>query len=368
MRPVLSLGICLLLLLVFGRTIAHFVPESHAVRARSDGGLSIVAVGKGPLLPATTLPGGDEELDDLILVGDLILTIPERPAGLRMVTLTPELEFAEHRVFDLAGTAQHGEDLLWVCARKPIHSVLIFVSYGSIRPRPEIPAPLVRGLSNLFVELGAETNPIDPGTASWAMISVRLESGWVKLAEAYATGQGVALNFTLDPDLSVYEGHHGEVARSAETKDAPVPLDIEISSAEISPKAHRVRGARVGNVPRDAIDARPLWVRNGTDLASFVRWRGVQLREGAVFKSGIGIRDGSWEKSNGARFSLLINGEVEYEETLLPEPAPPTGWHDWEVDLSEYGGQTIDLELRVDPLGNAADDRAFWGFPKLVFR
>ncbi len=366
MRSVLALALCALVFLVAMRASARVAMTASDARPAQRAALNVVAVGKGALLPATTLPGGDETLDDVILLGDLILSIPERPSGLRVAALTPELEFAEHRVFDLAGNAEHVEDLLWICAHKPLRSVLVLVSYGSIRPRVGVTDGYEAELTQLFRTLGAEANPVVPGNASWAMITVKLERGWVKLAEAYGTGQGVALAYTIDGDLDAYAEHRGEFVMSDATIDAPILLDVEVACAETSDKVRRVRGAKVGNVARDAIDARTLWIRDGEDQPSTVLWRGIALREGAVFESGIGLRDGSWERSNGVTFALRVNGDVVRERTLTPDD-PPADWIEWSVDLSAFVDRTIDLELRVDPLGNATDDRAFWSNPRIVF-
>jgi hypothetical protein len=74
----------------------------------------------------------------------------------------------------------------------------------------------------------------------------------------------------------------------------------------------------------------------------------------------VGIRDGS--KSTGCRFLVLANGRTIWQ--LLVNKVD--GWHEADVDLSDYAGQPLVLSLVVDPAGPYNYDWGFWAEPRLV--
>ena len=97
-----------------------------------------------------------------------------------------------------------------------------------------------------------------------------------------------------------------------------------------------------------------------------------------VIKFGTVITNAS---DNGVRFTVLVNGNEMWSETktafLSPKPAAeksaqdsllPTAdpFSDHTVDLSNYAGQTVSLTLRVNAMGNAANDLANWVEPRIV--
>jgi hypothetical protein len=85
--------------------------------------------------------------------------------------------------------------------------------------------------------------------------------------------------------------------------------------------------------------------------------------------------------ANGVRFVVLVNGrevwadtktaflapktdaEKSGQDSLLPTAAP---FSDHTVDLSSYAGQTVSLTLRVNAMGNNANDWANWVEPRIV--
>lgn len=69
---------------------------------------------------------------------------------------------------------------------------------------------------------------------------------------------------------------------------------------------------------------------------------------------------------DGATFEVLVNGERAFLEHL-PVDQARKGWHEREVDLSAYTGQTIHLSLATTPgpAGDVTGDWAGWGEPRL---
>ncbi|MBI2301155.1 MAG: hypothetical protein HYU66_19785, partial [Armatimonadetes bacterium] len=70
-------------------------------------------------------------------------------------------------------------------------------------------------------------------------------------------------------------------------------------------------------------------------------------------------------KSNsGVAFRVTVNGR----EVSRHDVSGPDGWHDGQVDLRAFAGQTVLLSLIVDALGDAVCDWARWGEPRIVAR
>jgi len=65
--------------------------------------------------------------------------------------------------------------------------------------------------------------------------------------------------------------------------------------------------------------------------------------------------------ADGARFSVLVNGEGVFETTQTEQPPVRH-----EVDLSAYAGRKVSLTLRVNALGNTTHDWAVWVRPVVV--
>ncbi len=80
--------------------------------------------------------------------------------------------------------------------------------------------------------------------------------------------------------------------------------------------------------------------------------------EPAVFRTGVGLRDGS--KSTGVRFLVEVNGRQ-----LASEMVVPGGWHDLEIDLTPWRDRSIVLSLITDSAGSYYFDWAHWGQPRL---
>jgi hypothetical protein len=362
MRSVLALSLCLLAIAALMR-LAGFDGVVRAERAAPDGGLTIVAAGRGSLQPPARVPGGEEILDDAILIGgDLILKPKASTDGLRLAVLAPGLVFEGYHSFDLAGSGEEVERFLALSAAQPEGAALVLTTYGAVLPADDRHR---RSLSERFVELGADRSPFRPPRASWALITVRRPQGWVKLAEGHGEGSGVVVTFILGRDLAAYDGYEGETTLIRELGDAPIELEDELGSAIATERTRKLKFVTVGGEARPAIESHPIYVRGGRDRPSFVMWRDVPLGPGAQFTCGIGLKETSWDLTDGATFSLRIDGEVVHSETLSSRPP---GWRDWAVDLDRFAGRTVTLELVVDPGQHAYNDRALWGSPRLTCR
>jgi tetratricopeptide (TPR) repeat protein len=69
---------------------------------------------------------------------------------------------------------------------------------------------------------------------------------------------------------------------------------------------------------------------------------------------------------DGATFEVFVDGARVFLEHLPVEQARE-GWHEREVDLSQYAGQTVQLSLATTPgpTGDVTGDWAGWGEPRL---
>jgi len=87
----------------------------------------------------------------------------------------------------------------------------------------------------------------------------------------------------------------------------------------------------------------------------------------AVLRFGMGLdpRSLGWG-SDGATFEVFIDGRWVFLEHLTVEVARE-GWEEWEVDLAEYAGQTVQLALATTPgpRWDVTADWAGWGQPQI---
>jgi tetratricopeptide (TPR) repeat protein len=99
---------------------------------------------------------------------------------------------------------------------------------------------------------------------------------------------------------------------------------------------------------------------------SQVTWT-VTLTQPSVLRFGIGLspRSLGWG-GDGATFEVFVDGERLFLEHLSIELARE-GWHEREVDLAPYTGQTIRLSLATTPgpVGDVTGDWTGWGEPRL---
>lgn len=60
---------------------------------------------------------------------------------------------------------------------------------------------------------------------------------------------------------------------------------------------------------------------------------------------------------------MLIDGRIV--AVARRSPLKLLSWSDWSVELGEFAGQTVQVELRVEPLNSAQGDFARWGNPEI---
>jgi len=75
----------------------------------------------------------------------------------------------------------------------------------------------------------------------------------------------------------------------------------------------------------------------------------------------LGIQ-GTSKETDGVQFEVHVDGTKIFEHKVTA----PDAWEPAEVDLAPYKGKRVVLDLVVDPLANAKDDRAVVGEPRLV--
>ncbi|HUT89678.1 MAG TPA: DUF6259 domain-containing protein [Thermoguttaceae bacterium] len=111
--------------------------------------------------------------------------------------------------------------------------------------------------------------------------------------------------------------------------------------------------AAVGGVERDGLGAHP--PNQGRTIAHLPM---TLHRAPAVFRSWIGVRDGS--QSTGVLFIVEVNGQELAQRRMLPGK-----WESIEVDLSRWAGQPVVLSLVTDSDGPFSFDWAHWGEPRI---
>jgi tetratricopeptide (TPR) repeat protein len=116
------------------------------------------------------------------------------------------------------------------------------------------------------------------------------------------------------------------------------------------------------SLPPEYGDRPTLFVHAGSQ----VTWT-VTLTEPSVLRFGMGQapRSLGWG-GDGATFEVFADGERLFLEHLPVEQAR-AGWHEREVDLAAYTGQTVRLSLATTPgpVGDMTGDWAGWGEPRL---
>jgi tetratricopeptide (TPR) repeat protein len=99
---------------------------------------------------------------------------------------------------------------------------------------------------------------------------------------------------------------------------------------------------------------------------SRVTWT-VALSEPSVLRFGMGQAPESLDwGGDGATYEVFVDGERVFLEHLPVEQAR-AGWHEREVDLASFVGQTVQLSLATTPgpTGDVTGDWAGWGEPRL---
>lgn len=117
-------------------------------------------------------------------------------------------------------------------------------------------------------------------------------------------------------------------------------------------------------------------VRRSSLLAlpfSRVTWT-VDVPPAAVLRTAIAFRPDAWTREgDGATFRVGVSDGQRYEEVYRRYLAPYASagdrrWYNIEADLSGFAGSRVSVIFNTEPgeLGNAVNDAAVWGAPRIV--
>lgn len=100
----------------------------------------------------------------------------------------------------------------------------------------------------------------------------------------------------------------------------------------------------------------------------------VQVPEGAVLNAAVALMPHVWTlNGDGAQFRIGVSDGTRYEELFrqIVNPFYVEGDRRWipvRLDLSAYEGEKVEVIFNTDPgqSGNAVNDAAVWGEPKIL--
>jgi hypothetical protein len=137
--------------------------------------------------------------------------------------------------------------------------------------------------------------------------------------------------------------------------------------ARPSAGAFRVVDAAIGGIARRSI------LVTQTSRLVF----SVSVPEGAALRVSLALAEEAWTvEGDGVLFRVLVGSPERGQIEVLHHVADPfsapadRGWHDAEVDLSAYAGETIALFFNTNASlpgrDDARGDLALWGDPRIV--
>ena len=334
----------------------------------ADSALEILVGAKGPLLPVPLLGGGREQLGEVIRFGDRTLVAPGR-SGLRAAVLASGFGLRLERCFDVASSDM-------AISRDEVRAldetleavipgeVLVLASSGRIEPlEEEARDELARALSRP----GPRARPGTATPESWALVAVKLEDGWVPLAEGYSRDAGVALAFVLSPDLDTYSGFHGDFALVRAGERSEVDLEAELEHATLhTAGVQRARPAIVQGQPMTGIRLPPDARAGGPGR---LVWSGIPLGPGSWLVVGLGLEDGTSAGSDGVAVEVRVDGElvnIAGGGVSRRVVQPGARWKVLQLHLGAFAGKRVDLEIDVDPLQGSDGDSLLLGWPRLL--
>ncbi len=117
------------------------------------------------------------------------------------------------------------------------------------------------------------------------------------------------------------------------------------------------------------IEMHPKWVDNGVIKAWFP-WRKLPANARVTFEASVGFRNGA-RNTDGVTFWVWVhrmeNGRQVWDPYVQVTKRYTGDLKRIRVDLSEYSGRDVMIELRVDAGNSAGQDWANWVEPRLVF-
>jgi len=336
--------------------------ENWGVRgevAAPEIGLDIVVSSRGTLLPARVVHARSR-LHEAIVAGERILVeADDAPAGLRAASFGADHEIADYRNFAIAeGRGAVEEMLAWLVAR-PVPSICILGTSGDVSPDG---ASAKASFDEVLEELGAQARPHDQSPCSWAYIGVRLEAGWVPLAESYSESSGVVLLFTVGRDLRAYADHTADFVVSHLGGVQEIPMERDATRGWVAGRVDRHR-ASVGEVERPGLLFDPEEAEGG--VAS-IGWDAVRLGVRPYLSTQLAFPERAEPGGRSAVCEVWVDGVVVKTRELMDGAS----WASWAVDLGAYARKTIRLELRTrSRMAEGVNMPAVvWGAPQLRWR
>jgi hypothetical protein len=181
--------------IVLSVSLALLLWTERQIAARSNGAreLAVRIFSRGEC--AADAPSAEQGLHGEISIGTTDLVGPAAAAGVRVAVVSPARELTGFRNFDLAHSPEDVRALADLCRAAVPETVLALCVRGAVEVRDEDRALV----TELFSELDAEAPPLESPGPSWALVSVRGPSGWVRLAESRSDNGPTRLSFLLRP-------------------------------------------------------------------------------------------------------------------------------------------------------------------------
>lgn len=107
--------------------------------------------------------------------------------------------------------------------------------------------------------------------------------------------------------------------------------------------------------------------------ASRIAWT-VTIPENAHLVVSGGLREEAWtQKGDGVVFRISMNDDEVLNTVVDPFGDPSARrWHDFDIDLSEFAGETLNVFLKTFPSPPGSNDTngdlPVWGEPRIVIR
>jgi len=353
-RPTLALALVLLLLTLALNQSRRLFPRPGPPVALADRALEIVAGAKGPLLPAARIGSGPERIGSAIRLGERTLTCDGD--GLFAAFVGVGSEVRATRRFDLAHAPAAARELADALDEAELGELLVLISSGDVAPAEGAARELARALRTLDARapLGSARSE------SWALIALRLEAGWVPLAEGYSRTEGVALSFVLGEEREAYADFRCERVFVPGGGRSELSLEDELARATRTEGVELARERTVLGRPLAGLLVEPRTDADGHAQRARVAWRDVPLGAGAGILAWVGLADGA-EEGDGALCEVRVDGQVIQSLRVLPG-AP---WKVLLADLQPYAGRRVALELAVEPGASARGDAVLFGRPTL---
>ena len=366
MRAALALSVVLLALTLALNESRTLFSGAQPERRLADRALEIVVGAKGPMLPVARIGSGPERIGEAIRLGDRTL-VGTGSQGLRAAFLAPDFALRAQGCFDVAHSPDDARALRASVEDSGAGTILVLASSG--RLEADRPGASSDELERTLALLGARARPGQATPESWALLALRLERGWIPLAEGYSQDSGVALAFVLAPELESYADFRGDLALVRAGERGEVDLEAELEHATLRTSGiQRARPARVQGQPMTGIRLPPDGKAGGRGRLA---WSGVPIGPESWLIAWLGLEDGSSADSDGVAVEVRVDGELVKlglgrAEERRRVVQPGARWKVLPVDLGAFAGRRVELELDVDPLQSSAGDALLIGWPKLL--